>query len=66
VVVEDGVTGFLHEVADIGGYVGSVLRLLGDEKLRRTMGHRARRVARERFNPDDMVDRYIQVYDSLS
>jgi L-malate glycosyltransferase len=64
-VVEDGVTGFLHEVTDIGGYVGSVLRLLRDEKLRRAMGHRARRVARERFDVDDMVDRYIQVYDSL-
>jgi N-acetyl-alpha-D-glucosaminyl L-malate synthase BshA len=64
-VVEDGVTGFLHEVGDIGGYVGSVLRLLRDEKLRRSMGHRARREARERFDVDDMVDRYIRVYDSL-
>jgi glycosyltransferase involved in cell wall biosynthesis len=64
-VVEDGVTGFLHEVTDIGGYVGSVLRLLRDEKLRRTMGRRARRVARQRFDVDDMVDRYIRVYDSL-
>jgi len=64
-VVEDGVTGFLHEVTDIGGYVGSVLRLLRDEKLRRAMGQRARRVARERFDVDDMVDRYIRVYDSL-
>ncbi len=65
-VVEDGVTGFLHEVSDVGGYVGSVLRLLGDEKLRRTMGQRARRTARERFDVDDMVDRYVKVYDSLS
>jgi N-acetyl-alpha-D-glucosaminyl L-malate synthase BshA len=64
-VVEDGVTGFLHDVSDVPGYVRSVLKLLTDEKLRRAMGHRARRVARERFDVDDMVDRYIQVYDSL-
>jgi glycosyltransferase involved in cell wall biosynthesis len=64
-VVEEGVTGFLHEVADVQGYVGSVLELLTHEKLRRAMGRRARRIARERFNVDDMVDRYIQVYDSL-
>jgi glycosyltransferase involved in cell wall biosynthesis len=63
--VEEGVTGFLHEVADVQGYVGSVLELLTHEKLRRAMGRRARRIARERFNVDDMVDRYIQVYDSL-
>jgi glycosyltransferase involved in cell wall biosynthesis len=42
-----------------------VLELLTHEKLRRAMGRRARRIARERFNVDDMVDRYIQVYDSL-
>jgi N-acetyl-alpha-D-glucosaminyl L-malate synthase BshA len=64
-VVEEGVTGFLHEAADVQGYVGSVLELLTHEKLRRAMGRRARRIARERFNVDDMVDRYIQVYDSL-
>jgi N-acetyl-alpha-D-glucosaminyl L-malate synthase BshA len=64
-VVEEGVTGFLHEEMDVQGYVGSVLELLTHEKLRRAMGRRARRIARERFNVDDMVDRYIQVYDSL-
>ena len=64
-VVEHGVTGFLHDTADVPGFVGSVLRLLTDEKLRRAMGRRARRVARARFDVDDMVDRYIQVYDSI-
>ncbi len=43
----------------------AALRRLRDEKLRRTMGHRARRIARERFDVDEMVDRYIQVYDSI-
>jgi len=64
-VVEHGVTGFLHDPGHIAGLVSSVLRLLGNESLRRTMGRRARRVARERFGTDEMVGRYIRVYESL-
>jgi len=64
-VVEHGVTGFLHDPRSIDGFVTSVLRLLGNERLRRTMGRRARREAKERFNVDDMVDRYVRVYESL-
>jgi len=64
-VVTHGVTGYLHDSGHIEGFVSSVLRLLTDEKLRRTMGRRARREARARFNVDDVVTRYIQVYDSL-
>ena len=64
-VVEHGVTGFLHDPGHTSGFVGSVLKLLTSEPLRRTMGRRARREARKRFNVDDMVNRYIQVYESL-
>jgi N-acetyl-alpha-D-glucosaminyl L-malate synthase BshA len=64
-VIEHGVTGFLHEPGHLEGFVGSTLKLLGNERLRRRMGRRARKVARERFSVDDMVDRYIRVYDSL-
>ena len=64
-VVEHGVTGFLHDPGHQAGFVASILRLLGHERLRRTMGRRGRKVARERFVIDDMVDRYVRVYDSL-
>jgi N-acetyl-alpha-D-glucosaminyl L-malate synthase BshA len=64
-VVEHGVTGFLHDSGHIDGFVASVLKLLTHEPLRRSMGKRARKVARERFNVDDMVSRYIGVYESL-
>ena len=64
-VVEHGATGFLHDPRSIDGFVTSVLRLLGNERLRRAMGRRARREARERFNVDDIVDRYVRVYESL-
>ncbi len=64
-VVEHGFTGFLHDPAHVAGYVNSALKLLTNEPLRRTMGRRGRRVARERFAADEMVGRYVQVYESL-
>ncbi len=64
-VVDHGVTGFLHDPEHTTGFVASVLKLLGNEALRRTMGRRGRRAAIERFSVDDMVGRYVRVYDSL-
>ena len=64
-VVEHGATGYLHDAGDTAGFVSSVLKLLSNERLRRTMGRRARRVAKQRFSTDEMVDRYIRVYESL-
>ena len=64
-VVEHGETGYLHDPSHLAGFVASTLRLLTHERLRRTMGRKARQVARARFSVDEMVDRYIRVYDSL-
>lgn len=64
-VVEHGFTGFLHDPGNVAGYVESVLKLLGNERLRRTMGRRGRRVARERFSAEEMVQEYVKVYESL-
>ena len=64
-VVEHGKTGFLHDPGHLAGFVASVLKLLENQPLRQAMGRRARRVARARFSVDQMVSRYIRVYDSL-
>jgi N-acetyl-alpha-D-glucosaminyl L-malate synthase BshA len=64
-VVEHGVTGYLHDPAHVGGLVASSLKLLTNEPLRRSMGRRGRTRARERFSTDEMVERYIKVYESL-
>ena len=64
-VVEHGVTGFLHDPGATDGFVSSVLRLLGNDRLRRSMCRRGRQVPREPFNVDEIVDQYIRVYDSL-
>jgi N-acetyl-alpha-D-glucosaminyl L-malate synthase BshA len=64
-VVEHGFTGFLHDPSHVAGYTASVLKLLTNDSLRRTMGRRARRVAIERFSAEEMVERYVKVYESL-
>lgn len=64
-VVEHGMTGFLHDPGHLAGFVGSSIKLLTNDRLRRTMGRRGRRVARDRFSVDEMVDRYVRVYETL-
>ncbi|MFN8586964.1 MAG: N-acetyl-alpha-D-glucosaminyl L-malate synthase BshA [Candidatus Eisenbacteria bacterium] len=64
-VVEHGFTGFLHDPTDVDGYVESALKLLTNETLRRAMGRRGRRIAKERFTAEEMVQKYVQVYESL-
>lgn len=64
-VVEHGFTGFLHDPQHVAGYTSSVLKLLTNETLRRTMGRRGRRVAIDRFGADAMIEQYVKVYESL-
>jgi N-acetyl-alpha-D-glucosaminyl L-malate synthase BshA len=64
-VVEHGFTGFLHDPQHVAGYTNSVLKLLTNENLRRTMGRRGRRVAIDRFGADAMIEQYVKVYESL-
>jgi N-acetyl-alpha-D-glucosaminyl L-malate synthase BshA len=64
-VVEHGVTGYLHDPGHVAGLVASALKLLTNEPLRRVMGRRGRMRARERFSTDEMVHRYVKVYESL-
>jgi len=64
-VLEHGVTGFMHDPGNTGGFVSSVLKLLAQEPLRRRMGRAGRKVARQRFTADEMVGRYLDVYESF-
>ena len=63
-VVEDGVTGFLHDPDDEVALAASIEKLLGNDRLRERMGRAARRHAKARFDIDDAVDRYEAVYES--
>jgi len=64
-LVEHGVSGYLEDPADLDANVRAVLKLLGDEPLRRRMGRAGRKVAKERFHVDRVIDRYRKVYERL-
>jgi glycosyltransferase involved in cell wall biosynthesis len=55
-VVEDGVTGYLHEYGKSGEIAALLAGLLGDPVLAQTMGEAGYRRARERFHIDTMLD----------
>jgi N-acetyl-alpha-D-glucosaminyl L-malate synthase BshA len=64
-LVESGQTGFLVPPGDVAAHVKAVLKVLGDAALRRRFGAAGRKVARERFDVDRVVERYRKVYEGL-
>jgi N-acetyl-alpha-D-glucosaminyl L-malate synthase BshA len=61
-VVVHGETGFLAPVGDVEAMAAAVLRLAGDEPLRRTMGANARARVLAHFGEAQIVDRYEDWY----
>lgn len=64
-IVNDGVTGSLVPIDDVRALASSVASLLKDESLRRSLGRRAREVARERFGLERMLDETERVYEEV-
>ncbi len=63
--VRNGDTGVLVDREDVEGFVGQVVRLLGDAEARRRMGREARRWAQERFSMENVSGQYLELYESL-
>ncbi|MDT5262490.1 MAG: hypothetical protein QOC61_1494 [Acidobacteriota bacterium] len=61
-IVEEGVTGSLVPLGDVRALAAAVASLLEDEERRRSLGARAREVARERFDLNRMVEATERVY----
>jgi glycosyltransferase involved in cell wall biosynthesis len=60
--VRDGDTGILVERDDPEALALGMIRLLGDEGLRRRLGENARRFVTERFSPDTVVASLLTAY----
>lgn len=58
-IVADGETGCLHAFGDIEGMAGSVLRLTGNEDLRRSLGAAARDSVDAAFHPDRLAREWM-------
>lgn len=61
----DGETGRVVPSGDAGALSDAIGALLADPELRRAMGERARRRAREEFDAERMVRRVIAVYEEV-
>jgi glycosyltransferase involved in cell wall biosynthesis len=61
-VIEDGVTGFLHQVDDVDGMAASGVSLLRDPGLHGRVTDAAVRHVRERFCVDRIVPMYEEHY----
>jgi glycosyltransferase involved in cell wall biosynthesis len=61
----DGQTGLVVPPRDARELALAINRLLADEQLRTTMGERGRERSRQEFSQDVMIDRVIELYDSL-
>jgi len=63
--VVNGRTGILVEPKDTGALEQAILTLAGNAMLRRACGDAARKRMREEFSIDTMVDKHIELYESL-
>jgi L-malate glycosyltransferase len=64
-VIDHGVSGFLHEPADLDGMADSAARLLMDEPLRRRMASKAHQTASQRFSDERIVPLYERFYEAI-
>lgn len=64
-LVDPGVTGLLFPVGDSEALADSLLTLIEDDALRRSMGAAGQRRVQERHDWDRTVGAYLRVYDEL-
>ena len=63
-IIRDGIDGFIVSDGDIPALARAMLRLIGDEGLRKEMGHAARDVV-SRFSPESVTEKWVDLYDEL-
>lgn len=64
-VVDDGRTGILCEMDDVGGFVNAIRSLATDDKLRTAMSGAGRQRAIELFSEQSFLDSHITAYCSV-
>jgi glycosyltransferase involved in cell wall biosynthesis len=64
-VIEDGVTGRIVPLGDIGGFAQRIVELAGDGKRRAEMGRIGREKCLARFNAGTMVEQLDALYSKL-
>ena len=63
-IIRDGIDGFIVPDGDIPALARAMLKLIGDEGLRKEMGHAARDVV-SRFSPESVTEKWVALYGQL-
>lgn len=61
-IVENGVTGYVVDVRQVGQYTEALLALLHDSQLRQRMGEAGREQARMRFGQDEIAEKLFALF----
>ncbi|MEZ5429491.1 MAG: N-acetyl-alpha-D-glucosaminyl L-malate synthase BshA [Pyrinomonadaceae bacterium] len=64
-VVTDGETGFLSDAGDVEKMSDDAMKFLGDEKMRRSFGEKARELSITRYSASKIVPQYIAFYEKV-
>ena len=64
-IVEDAETGFLVNPRDTEAVAERIIRLIKDEKLRKRMGRKARKIVVEKYSLEKISEEYYRLYRSL-
>ena len=64
-VVTDGETGFMSDVGDTDKMSEDVLKLLGDETMRRKFGEKGREMSIQRYSAGKIVPQYVAFYEKI-
>lgn len=63
--IEDGVTGLLTPVGNSDAIGKAILKLIGDNDMRKKLGDNARSLAIEKFSLNNMADKMIELYEGV-
>lgn len=63
-VVEDGYNGYLVQAGNIQDFKEKTIKLLEDEKLRKTIGSNGRKKVEEYFDWENITDEYIKILEN--
>lgn len=64
-IIDEGVTGFLCDNADIHSYTGAIELLIADPVLKENIVKNALKTVREKYAHQRLVDQHIKVYTSI-
>jgi glycosyltransferase involved in cell wall biosynthesis len=64
-VVEDGISGLLVPPSDAEELSEAIVKLIENEELREKMGIEGRRIAREKFNIENIAKQHVELYQKV-